>query len=52
MTAVGGEQLMLGRQLHHPQREVADPLELAEHPQHRHDEAEVDATGSSRASRS
>ena len=32
---------MVGRQLDHAQREVADALELTQDPQHRHDEAEV-----------
>ena len=36
-----GEQGLLGRQLHHPQRQVTDALELLQHPQGRHEEAQV-----------
>ena len=32
---------MVGGELHDPQREVADALELADDPQHRHDEAQI-----------
>ena len=35
------EQRLLGRELHDPQGEVADALELGDDPQHRHDEAQV-----------
>ena len=35
------QQLVLRGELHDPQRQVADPLELGDDPEHRHDEAQV-----------